>query len=387
MAFLAKSLSGATAQVVRPQARWFATATLTIAAVLGMPPVSHAAALEVYGRLPTIEDVALSPDGSRLAFVRTKGDKRTIVIVSLPEGRGVNSIQMGDHKLRSIMWADSEHLLITTSQSGTFYGPADSAWLGKSEWFRLTVFDLSKNAFRTLPSPKNNQDLNIFGVLCGSVMVRRHAGHTMLFLPAIYSQGHSFGRILFRVDLETGEQTIAREGLRWTEGWLVDDEGQIVAETNYSEYDQRWALSIRRGKELSEAIAAHDPIDVPRVLGFGADEGALLTSSIVDGDTVLRLLSLKDGTLGPPVAESGHLLEDPVEDFQTNHLIGGRWRADDSQLVFFNDAMQQRWAALTNAFAGERVHLASYSADFNEIVVRVEGPKVRASPERTLTAF
>lgn len=351
-----------------------AIAALTIAAILGVAPNSHAAALEVYGRLPTLEDVALSPDGSRLAFVRTMGDKRTIVIVSLTEGRGINTIHMGDYKLRSITWADSEHLLITTSETGVFYGPADSAWLDKSEWFRLTVCDLGKNAFRTLPSPKNNQGLNIFGVLSGRVMVRRHGGHTVLFLPALYSHANRLGRILFREDLETGGQTVAREGGASTEGWLVDEDGQIVAEKSYFEHDQHWSLSVRRGNDLREVIAGQEPIDVPSVLGFGPDEGTLLTASIADGDTVWRLLSLKEGTLGPPMAE-GHLLEDPIEDFRTNHMIGGTWQADDLRFVFFDDAMQQRWSAITRAFAGEHVRLASYSADFNEIVVRVEGAK------------
>jgi dipeptidyl aminopeptidase/acylaminoacyl peptidase len=348
-----------------------ARAALIFAAILGGPLGAHAAPLEVYGRLPSLEDVALSPDGSRLAFVHTKGDDRTIVIASLTEGRALNTIQMGDHKLRSITWADSQHLLITTSETGIFFGAA-GGWLDKSEWFRLTVYDLGKNALRTLPSPKNNHALNVFGVLAGPVMMRRFAGHTVLFLPALYSQRDWLGRVLFRVDLETGEQTIAREGGNGTEGWLVDGEGQIVAEKKYSERDQRWSLSIRRGKELAEVIAGHEPIDVPSVLGFGPDEGTLLTASVVDGDSVWRLLSLKEGTLGPPMAE-GRQLESPVEDFRTNHMIGGRWQADDEQLVFFDDAMQQRWAAVTRAFAGEHVHLASYSADFNEMVVRVEG--------------
>jgi dipeptidyl aminopeptidase/acylaminoacyl peptidase len=349
-----------------------AAAALTILAVLGPPRDARATPLEVYGRLPSIEDVALSPDGSRLAFVRTKGDARSIAVIALPSGRGITTINMGDHKLRSIVWADSEHLMITTSESGAFYGPADSAWLDESEWFRLTVFDLGRNTFKTYPSTINNRGLNIFGVLSGSVMVRRHAGHTTLFVPALYSQAGSFGRLLFSADLTTDEQRIVRQGTRWTQGWLIDDEGQIAAEKDYSEHDQRWSLSVRRGKELSEIITGHEPIDVPDVLGFGPDDGTLLISSVVDGNPVWKLLSLKDGSLGAPLAES-RVLDRPIEDLRTNHMIGGTKVADDLQTVFFDDAAQQRWVAITRAFVGEKVHLVSYSADFSELVVRVEG--------------
>ena len=356
------------------QPPWRAACMLAIAASAGATLSARATPLEVYGRLPSVEDVALSPDGSRLAFVRTKGDDRTVVIISLPEGRPVNSVRMGDHKLRGITWADREHLLITTSESGVFYGAADSIWLDQSEWFRLTVFDLDKNTFKAFPSPTNNQGLNIIGVLSGAVMVRHPAGHTVIYLPSLYSQNHRLGRILFRVDLETGEQTIARRGESSTEEWLVDENGEVVAEKSYLEHAQRWSLSIRRGGTLSEVLGGHEPIDVPSVLGFGPDEGTLLISSIVNGDAEWRLLSLQDGTLGAPMAE-GRTLEEPIEDFRTDHMIGGRWRGDDMQYVFFDAAMQQRWTAITRAFAAEHVRLASYSADLNEIVVRVEGRK------------
>lgn len=34
--------------------------------------------LEVFGRLPSIEDVAISPDGTRLAFTRTTTEERVV---------------------------------------------------------------------------------------------------------------------------------------------------------------------------------------------------------------------------------------------------------------------------------------------------------------------
>ena len=55
-------------------------------------------------------------------------------------------------------------------------------------------------------------------------------------------------------------------------------------------------------------------------------------------------------------------------------MIGGT-RAEDEQLVFFDGSMQRRWTAVVRAFPGEEVSLISYSADFNEIVVRVEGAR------------
>ena len=53
-------------------------AVILIPAILSVPAPLRAAPLETYGRLPSLEDVALSPSGTRIAFVRTKENLRVI---------------------------------------------------------------------------------------------------------------------------------------------------------------------------------------------------------------------------------------------------------------------------------------------------------------------
>src|SRR5437016_8408511 len=57
---------------------------LTLAA-LSCAPAIEAAPLEVYGRLPRLENVALSPDGSRIAFVKTEGNTRLVAVMSVAD--------------------------------------------------------------------------------------------------------------------------------------------------------------------------------------------------------------------------------------------------------------------------------------------------------------
>jgi pimeloyl-ACP methyl ester carboxylesterase len=59
------------------------------------------APIEVYGHLPSLEDLALSPDGTNLVFVRTSGDERNIYIRPLAENRVLGAARVGDTKLRS----------------------------------------------------------------------------------------------------------------------------------------------------------------------------------------------------------------------------------------------------------------------------------------------
>src|SRR5579871_3652026 len=121
-------------------------AVLLSTAMLTSSRAAHAAPLEVYGRLPTLEQMALSPDGTRLAFVRTVENKRMVAILELPNKLLMRS-PLGETKLRDLSWADSDHLMITTSVTGIPWG-----LYGKDqEWEQLRVYELSTNKLRTYP--------------------------------------------------------------------------------------------------------------------------------------------------------------------------------------------------------------------------------------------
>ncbi len=94
--------------------------------------------------------------------------------------------------------------------------------------------------------------------------------------------------------------------------------------------------------------------------------------TIEDGDPVWRLMSLKDGTFGPPMAER-RSMSTPIEDRVTYRMIGGVHVDDSAHYLFFDRGTQARWDAIARAFKNERIRFISASADFKKILVRVEG--------------
>jgi cephalosporin-C deacetylase-like acetyl esterase/uncharacterized protein YkuJ len=210
-------------------------------------------------------------------------------------------------------------------------------------------------------------------VISGRVMVRHIDGHTVLFVPGLYVENQTLPA-LFRFDLETGNEKLISRGSSITKAWLVGGDGEVVAEQDYDEKDQRWAIKIRREGHLQEAVFGHEAIDFPRILGFGPSPDTLLILSIEGEESMWRLLSLKDGTLGTPMAEH-KLLNAPIEDRRTYRVIGGVHTGDDARYEFFDPQMQERWDTAIHAFEGERLRLVSWSDDFQKFVVQVNSPK------------
>jgi dipeptidyl aminopeptidase/acylaminoacyl peptidase len=336
-------------------------------------PPARAVPLEVYGRLPQLEDVAISPDGSKIAFVSTRADSRLLAIVSLTNRKSVSGLKVGDEKLRSIAWADDDNLMITTSVTAL---PWDFAGTER-EWYMLQIYNVKHRTLEGLPRPLLGR-APVMNVISGHVMVRQVRGHTLLFVPGYYLANTGFVatplRALFRCDLTTGGERLLREGTEATQEWVVDADGRVVAEEDYSEQGQRWSIQVLRGERLEEVAWGRESIDFPHVLGFGPSDDTLLVQSTEDGDSVWRLLFMKDGTFGPPMAEH-HTLDEPIEDGLTYRLIGGMRIDDESHYFFFDSTMEARWQSILKAFPDERVRFVSSSADFMKIIVRVDGPR------------
>jgi dienelactone hydrolase len=345
-----------------------AVALVALAAAFATP-TAWTAPLEVYGKLPTIEDVALSPDGSRLAMIHTAKDDRVLVVISVSEHKVLGKgLRIGSTKLRSLEWADDDHLMIVTSETALPLGLIGR----KHEWYLLNVWDVDKQKMSSYPNPNKTDDVRIMNALNGEVMVRRLDGRTVLFIPGIYLSDETLPA-LFRVDLTTGRQLLMRQGSEQTEEWLVDEKGDIAAEEDYDQHQQRWRMLERRDGRLQEIASGHEPVDIPRLLGFGPEPGTLLVQTHEDGDPVWRLLSLKDGSFGPSMAERDSL-EEPIEDRLTYRMIGGVHLDDTSHYVFFDPRIRAKWGSIVDGFSDEQLEFVSASADFEKVVVKVNGP-------------
>lgn len=328
------------------------------------------APVEAYGKLPSLENVALSPDGSRLALIRTQEDQRLLILFSVTDHKVIDKpILVGDVKLRSLEWADNDHLMIVISKTDLPFG-----LIGKqAEWFLLSVWDVRKGKLSTYPNVHAaDGGPRIMNVIAGDLAVRRLEGHTVLFFKGIYLTDVTLPG-LFRVDLDTGTQSLIRQGTLETQTWLVDEAGEVVAEEDYQQKDQHWRILERRGSRLREIASGHEPLDIPDLLGFGPEPGTLLVETLEKGDPQWRPLSIQDGTFGPPMAERG-TLEYPIEDPITYRMIGGVHIEDSPEFVFFDKQAQARWNAIKEGFSGEQVELVSASTDYKKVVVRVNGP-------------
>jgi dipeptidyl aminopeptidase/acylaminoacyl peptidase len=323
---------------------------------------ARAAPLEAYGKLPEIEDLAIAPDGERLAVILTSDTGRKIVIRRFSDG-AITSVDAGPQKVRGLDWAGPDHLLITTSTTDR----VDGAIGPVSEYFGL--FDLDIPGRRLRPLLRGVKDgLNI---VVGRPMIRVTDGQTRVFVRGVdFFQGYS-ELSLFELDLATGRSKLVQSGHKDTADWLVAADGSPLAEALYNQAAGLWTLRLRQGDAWREAAARKVPFDLPQLEGLGRDGASVLVSDHQSGETELRDISAANPSWPEPLRKAPEAggLYDPL----TGRLEGFFQRQGDERRFEFTDpAMAATWDKIARAYKGQQVTPGSWSADRSRIVVIAE---------------
>jgi dipeptidyl aminopeptidase/acylaminoacyl peptidase len=324
--------------------------------------------LAAYGRLPSLEDIAISPDGSKLAFVKTSGESRSLVVAPLDKKELLGGARVGDTKLREVEWVDNDNVLATISDTSPppfgFTGPTQ-------EWYQLVNFNISK--LKVSPLSYDIGEEQTFNVTLGDTMVRDVSGHATLFthglcvrdrtVPCLFSFSYPERRVR-RVD----------EGWEPDTQWLIDESGNIAAQFMYHDDRKVWEIRTRKDRHWTVVASDTAAIDVPEMLGFSADGTGLIVQFVVNGHPLWRSLKLADNSFGPPLA-NGASFSQVIEDRKSGRIIGGIENIGSSEYVFFDNEMQAHWNAVLRTFPGERVQLESHSDDFSRMVLKIFGPR------------
>jgi pimeloyl-ACP methyl ester carboxylesterase len=324
--------------------------------------------LEVYGRLPTLENVSLSPGGTRIAYVKGAAGERIVYIFSFTDKKILGALRVGQVKLRDIIWADDDHILLVESATGLPMGLVGA----RSEFFMLVSYDVRTGKSYDPISSSRSKD-EILNAIIGQPMIRRINDQTIVYVEGIYVTDHTMPA-LFKLNLTTGYSDIVERGTDKSRGWLVDDKGDIVAAQTYDENKQKWGLLILKDRKLTEISSGETKIEYPTIAGFSPSDNDVWVSTVEKHLPEWKSISLKSGVMGDTLQNfSG--FESLMTDPYTDHIVGGYKIGSSSGLIFLDDSRQKAWENLREFLAGERVSFVSASRDYQKIMVLIDGPR------------
>ncbi len=352
-------------------------------------PVSHAAPLsaEVYGRLPAVEHVAISPDGTRLAMVTTKGNQRFVLIQPL-DGKAPKSVPVGPAKLRGISWADNTYLLVratkTVRRSDIEHYAQSNDKVEASALYSLNTRTMkSVHLLGGLPG--------IYGVFHGNNINVVHAQRPYALLTALNNNNYEFRYDLLKIDLETGKSpvdNINRQSFSQTgkvkpvvrgygphfHDWLVNSHGDPVARFTFNR-DEGLVTILARPHTKADwktLYQSEDQDDRWGLVGLTSDEKGVVMSGFDDNGLHQTFVAPLDGS--KPYAPYGELgSSDPLVSVRTNTLYGLSITEHYQQHSYVIPELAAIHAKLKSAFRGQHVYLTSFDDEYRRVVAFVEG--------------
>jgi len=347
---------------------WLAGAAL--ATIFGAPCL--AAPLEAYAKLPTIEQVAISADGSMLAVAATDGEQRGVLVENAADQKVLAAIKFGDTRLRNIKWVGSNHILITIAVHGALDDNGSSTVILGGGYEHLLLIDYNVAAHQQ--TPLMNQTPHSLNVVLGVPETRVIDGQPYAF-PLGYTfpdRGGEASLSIFRVSLDHEATSLIENGLPQATSLAVDTEGRLLAETTYDPNSSIWRLHVMHPDGWHTAKTLTAPLEHPALKGLGPDGKSILLTDIADNETVLRDMAPDAADWGAPI-ESGAYAA--THDPQTGALVAiVSQKGDANDYTFFNPVYAGYWHSVMAAYPGQIVTFASATSDYRKIVVKVDSP-------------
>lgn len=339
---------------------------LIATACAALAGAAAAAPLEAYGKLPTIEDAAVSANGQQVAVIVTNGEERRIVVKDLVNGTTPLLATVGQTKVRDLRWAGDRYLLLTTSNTAV---PMDVI-AAKSEWYFASEIDVPNKKLKLLLGDAEES----MNVLSGYPSVRVVNGATVVVLPGVHFVNSRGMTSLYQVDLASARSHLLETGQNDTSEFVVGPDGKAMGQVLYDGATGRWSLRAKTPTGWREVMVKQEPVYAPYVVGLGRAPGTVLVAGGEGDDFAWSEVSLATGQATPfPSADSQGLIHDPA----TGRLIGlYTLVGDEARYSFFDPQDERVWKAVAAAFSGDRVQLVSWSNYRQRILVRVDSAKL-----------
>ncbi len=335
---------------------------LTSFAVFGANAASAQTPLSAYAALPAIESVTLSDDGTEFAYIRREGEQ-TFVVVQSRTGEMLVNVNVSDRLTDYVFWISADHIGIRSSV-------LNSRLVGGTEY--LPQVDIVNVRTRTVARALRSADK---GVVTAAYSPRRgtYRGEPVLYVRAYTSENSAYTNDIYRVDLESGRGRRTEIGLEDTSRYMLRPDGEVAARIAYSPETGRYRLTAPNGnggwRTVYELVAL---LDEPAIWGFAQDPDKVMISVVEGQQDYLMEVSLSTGEAGektPLPAEAAGPFYD-----REGRLVGMAYVGEGQDYVIFEPRLQAAWDVMKAGLSGKRLALASYSADFQTVVVRTEGP-------------
>ena len=345
-----------------------------------MPPI------EAYAASPLIDQISLSPDGTRIAVVSQKGDNKVLAHFHVKDPTA-KTIGLGPAKIRDLFWGDNQHVILTNS--ATFSLPQFAG--DKHEFSQARTIDVDSGKADLL----FNKEDNFYAIVEGGLRRIKVDGQYRVTAQNYHMTG-GYELCLYSFSLDGARGHLIHTGTTDTRSWVITPDGFPLAYCDFDDSRKEWSLYYNHGKlgnsSFKMIYKVKSALGYPSLEGLGRDGASLLVyieredaDDNATGDDSAEAKKRSgdyyemspDGALSPPIdagvdERAREALFHPV----TWRLAGFSRHDDWFTYDYFDPLLKKLAAALTPVMGDEyRVKIVEYAEDPRKMIIYGESPQ------------
>lgn len=331
---------------------------------------------EIYGRLPAIFDVAISPDGYGIVVGRddTDGGNRVFVL-DTDRGTHLSSVQRRDYqhsdkrdRIHAVRWAD-QHRIGYLLEATTPTGPVSE--IDVFNLFRMTLLDTRLHRSYMVHQGGIRDDFLQLSQMLAPIAGDAESGRAVL--PA---RGRVASTSVYRVDLKDGRTRLLQKGSVHTERFAFNQTGDAIARLDVERHINLWEIrDIRDGRDHVIATGSED-------LGQLAFAGALANGDIAvvgrpnqEDNFLLYGINPDTGATSILFEDSDRDISEAITDPWLHIIVGASWVGDGYSESYLDPQLAGVHQKLKSMAPGGSIRLRTWTADRSRIVVFIETAK------------
>ncbi len=328
---------------------------LVSALCLGSIAAAQPAPVAAFAALPAMQSPAISPDGTRIAFIAQTADGALVYAAQLANNQADAIIRVNESDGRAVTWASNDTLILLVSETDTLHFAAR-----KTESFAPFGIDLAGDLrIRQLAGRR---------AIGGGLFVRgrRLVGYERATGRVLWP----IGGTLYSMNGKNNDVDEVDEGSGFTRDWVVDENAVPRYRVEYRDKMDYFQIMGRRDDGLWETVVART-LDLPEIDLHGLDgDGELVVGARPADIGRYGLYTVSaDGTRGRTVYAHETLdVSDVRVDAYTNRVVGAAVESESPKWFDTDLAMHQ--ASLDETFPGESPWIENWSQDRSRFIVR-----------------
>lgn len=321
--------------------------------------------VEAYAQLPSISLMAISSDGSLIAYRNKSDGKDVVMVVNLAQQKIISAVNIEGINPNNLYFINNNIVVLVATNNirlRGYRGRHDASW--------AYALNIANNRVYPLLSQG-------YGIYQGQTQLGRiiaaSTEQDYVFMPAYESQ-HIYSLYRVRLDKRRKPRVIMR-GTADTIDYFMNDKSEVIARERFNNKKNLHTIEARVDDAWQEIYREQTDIATKSFNGVTPDQKHLVFNSYNDKTDRLAYytMALADGAISEPVFGRDDKDVSGVLTDVNRVVYGVRYSGFLPSYEFFDEKLNARMRGVQQALPNNYISISDYSPDWSKIMFYVDG--------------